>query len=48
LAVFIWDDGYGISVPKEFQTIKASVSDALSGMQKKNGSNGVNIYKVKG
>jgi pyruvate/2-oxoglutarate/acetoin dehydrogenase E1 component/TPP-dependent pyruvate/acetoin dehydrogenase alpha subunit len=48
LAVFIWDDGYGISVPKEFQTIKASVSDALSGMQKKSGSNGINIYKVKG
>ena len=31
LAVFVWDDGYGISVPKEYQTTKASVSDALSG-----------------
>ncbi len=48
LAVFVWDDGYGISVPKEFQTIKASISDALSGMQKKEESNGINIYKVKG
>lgn len=48
LAVFVWDDGYGISVPKKFQTTKASVSDALSGMQKKDGSNGINIYKVKG
>ncbi len=48
LAVFVWDDGYGISVPKEYQTIKASVSDALSGMQKKEGTNGINIYKVKG
>ena len=48
LAVFVWDDGYGISVPKEFQTIKASVSDALSGMQKKENTNGINIYKVKG
>ena len=48
LAVFVWDDGYGISVPKEFQTTKASVSDALSGMQKKEDTNGINIYKVKG
>lgn len=35
LAVFVWDDGYGISVPKKFQTTKASVSEALSGMKKK-------------
>ncbi|MEO7922848.1 MAG: thiamine pyrophosphate-dependent enzyme, partial [Chitinophagaceae bacterium] len=48
LAVFVWDDGYGISVPKEYQTTKASVSDALAGMQKKDDSNGINIYKVKG
>lgn len=48
LAVFVWDDGYGISVPKKFQTTKGSVSDALSGMQKTEGSNGFNIYKVKG
>jgi pyruvate/2-oxoglutarate/acetoin dehydrogenase E1 component/TPP-dependent pyruvate/acetoin dehydrogenase alpha subunit len=48
LAVFVWDDGYGISVPKKFQTTKASISDALSGMQKKDDSNGINIYKVKG
>jgi pyruvate/2-oxoglutarate/acetoin dehydrogenase E1 component/TPP-dependent pyruvate/acetoin dehydrogenase alpha subunit len=48
LAVFVWDDGYGISVPKKYQTIKASISDALSGMQKKDDSNGINIYKVKG
>ncbi len=48
LAVFVWDDGYGISVPKKYQTTKASVSDALNGMQKKEGTNGINIYKVKG
>ena len=48
LAVFVWDDGYGISVPKKYQTIKSSVSDALSGMQKNDGTNGLNIYKVKG
>jgi len=48
LAVFVWDDGYGISVPREYQTTKSSVSDALAGMQKKEGTNGINIYKVKG
>lgn len=48
LAVFVWDDGYGISVPKKFQTTKGSISDALSGMQKKEDTNGINIYKVKG
>ncbi len=48
LAVFVWDDGYGISVPKKYQTTKASVSDALSGMQKTENTNGFNIYKVKG
>ena len=35
LAVFVWDDGYGISVPKEYQTTKSSISKALSGLQKK-------------
>lgn len=48
LAVFVWDDGYGISVPKKYQTTKASISEALSGFQKSEGSNGFNIYKVKG
>ncbi|MFN8306247.1 MAG: thiamine pyrophosphate-dependent enzyme [Ferruginibacter sp.] len=48
LAVFVWDDGYGISVPKKYQTTKASVSDALKGFQKKDGTNGLDIYKLKG
>jgi pyruvate/2-oxoglutarate/acetoin dehydrogenase E1 component/TPP-dependent pyruvate/acetoin dehydrogenase alpha subunit len=48
LAIFVWDDGYGISVPKKFQTTKGSISEALSGMQKTAGSNGIDIYKVKG
>ncbi|MGZ3859715.1 MAG: alpha-ketoacid dehydrogenase subunit alpha/beta [Flavisolibacter sp.] len=48
LVVFVWDDGYGISVPKKYQTTKGSISEALSGMQKEEGTNGFNIYKVKG
>ncbi|MBL7743970.1 MAG: transketolase [Chitinophagaceae bacterium] len=47
LAFFIWDDGYGISVPKKFQTTKGSVSEALKGFQKEGDSNGLDIYKVK-
>lgn len=48
LVIFVWDDGYGISVPKKYQTTKGSISDALSGFQKEGGTNGINIYKVKG
>ncbi|NOT51821.1 MAG: transketolase [Chitinophagaceae bacterium] len=48
LAIFVWDDGYGISVPKKFQTTKASVSDAVSGLKKDEDTNGINIYKIKG
>jgi pyruvate/2-oxoglutarate/acetoin dehydrogenase E1 component len=47
LAIFIWDDGYGISVPKKYQTTKGSISEALKGFQKKEGTNGLDIYKVK-
>lgn len=47
VAFFVWDDGYGISVPRKFQTTKGSISEALSGMQKKEGTNGLDIYKVK-
>jgi len=48
LAVFVWDDGYGISVPKKYQTTKGSISEALKGLQKKEGTNGIDIYKLKG
>jgi TPP-dependent pyruvate/acetoin dehydrogenase alpha subunit len=48
LAVFVWDDGYGISVPKELQTVKSSVSEALAGFEISQYTNGILIYKVKG
>jgi pyruvate/2-oxoglutarate/acetoin dehydrogenase E1 component/TPP-dependent pyruvate/acetoin dehydrogenase alpha subunit len=47
LAVFVWDDGYGISVPKKYQTTKGSVSEALKGFQVTDGTNGMDIYKLK-
>lgn len=48
LVIFVWDDGYGISVPKKYQTTKGSISEVLSGFQKQDGTNGWNIYRVKG
>ncbi|MDP4148245.1 MAG: thiamine pyrophosphate-dependent enzyme [Bacteroidota bacterium] len=47
LAIFVWDDGYGISVPRKYQTTKGSISEALKGLQKKEGTNGIDIYRVK-
>lgn len=47
LAVFVWDDGYGISVPTKLQTVKGSISKAISGFQKTDESNGINIYRLK-
>ncbi len=47
LAIFVWDDGYGISVPVEYQTTKGSISEVLKGFQKREGTNGLDIYKVK-
>lgn len=48
LLMNVWDDGYGISVPKQFQTTKSSISEALSGFEISDGTNGMLIYKVKG
>src|SRR5580692_3278219 len=47
LAIFVWDDGYGISVPRKFQTTKGSISEVLKGFQKKEGTNGIDIFRVK-
>ncbi|MFN9710804.1 MAG: thiamine pyrophosphate-dependent enzyme [Bacteroidota bacterium] len=48
MAIFVWDDGYGISVPKKYQTTKESISEALKGFQKKEGdANGLDIYRLK-
>lgn len=48
LAVFVWDDGYGISVPIKYQTTKSSISAALSGMQSDDSTGqGIEIRRVK-
>jgi 2-oxoisovalerate dehydrogenase E1 component len=44
----VWDDGYGISVPQEFHTVKCSISEALAGMQRTPDKKGIEILVVKG
>lgn len=49
MAMTVFDDGYGISVPREYQTAKGSISQLLAGMEKKeNDKTGILIYKAKG
>ncbi len=48
LVVSVWDDGYGISVPISYQTVKESISKALEGFRKENDTNGIKIIAVKG
>jgi pyruvate/2-oxoglutarate/acetoin dehydrogenase E1 component/TPP-dependent pyruvate/acetoin dehydrogenase alpha subunit len=45
----IWDDGYGISVPNEYQVTKGNPSELLAGFQRAKGSrDGFDVYSVKG
>jgi len=47
LAMSVWDDGFGISVPRHLQTIKDNISEALSGFEKTKNKPGFYIYKAK-
>jgi 2-oxoisovalerate dehydrogenase E1 component len=47
LAMSVWDDGYGISVPITAATTKASISDALRGFMPDDRP-GIDIYVVRG
>jgi pyruvate/2-oxoglutarate/acetoin dehydrogenase E1 component len=48
MAISIWDDAYAISVPAKLQTTKEDISEILKGFQRENGSNGYEIFKVRG
>ena len=48
LAVAVYDDGFGISVPIELQTTKSSISETLKGFEKEKDTNGIKIYKCIG
>ncbi len=48
MAISIWDDGWGISVAKKFQTTKESISEILRGFELDDKGNGYLIFKGKG
>ena len=48
LAVNVWDDGYGISVPKKYQTTKSSISEVLNGFAVNEEGEGYDIYVCEG
>ncbi|MDX9928331.1 MAG: thiamine pyrophosphate-dependent enzyme [Bacteroidales bacterium] len=49
MAVSVYDNGYGISVPKEYQTTKGSISEIMKGFERERGkTSGILIYKGKG
>ena len=45
----IWDNGYGISVPIDFQLAKGSLTDVLAGFRRDKGvTNGIDLFRVRG
>ena len=48
LAISVWDDEYAISVPASLQTTKEDISEILKGFQREPGTNGYEIFKVRG
>ncbi|MFN8288097.1 MAG: thiamine pyrophosphate-dependent enzyme [Chitinophagales bacterium] len=48
LAISIWDDGYGISVPQKYQTTKENLSELLKGFQADAKGRGLDIYTCEG
>lgn len=48
MVMSVWDDGYGISVSRDNQTTKDSISEALAGMQRTEDKPGYEIFVTKG
>ena len=48
MAISVWDDGFGISVPGKLQTTKANISEVLNGFEKTEDKNGFLIFTAKG
>lgn len=47
MVLSVWDDGYGISVSKRYQTTKESISKVLRGFKRTKTEPGVEIFNVK-
>lgn len=48
MAVSVWDDGYGISVPAKYQTTKQNISEILKGFERNEKGEGYVIFRAKG
>ena len=48
MAVSVWDDGYGISVPAKYQTTKQNISELLKGYERTDHADGYLIFRAKG
>ena len=48
MVLSVWDDGYGISVPNKFHTVKEDIGKAMQGFQRDDDVNGLEIFQVKG
>lgn len=47
IVISVWDDGYGISVSKKYQTTKESISKVLRGFKRTKNEPGIEIFTVK-
>ena len=48
MAISVWDDGWGISVPNKYQTTKGNISYLMQGFQKDQKGDGFLIYRAPG
>ncbi|MES2618085.1 MAG: thiamine pyrophosphate-dependent enzyme [Bacteroidota bacterium] len=48
MAMSVWDDGYGISVPAKYQTTKENISEILKGFNSDEKGEGVDIFVARG
>ena len=48
LAISVWDDGWGISVPIKYQTTKQNISELLLGFERTSSKPGFTIFQEKG
>ncbi|HEX5001499.1 MAG TPA: thiamine pyrophosphate-dependent enzyme [Bacteroidia bacterium] len=48
MAVSVWDDGYGISVPAKYQTTKQNISEVLKGFERTDDQDGFLIFTANG
>jgi len=48
MIVSIWDDGYGISVPQDYQTTKGDIAEMLEGFKRNTEETGCELITVRG